>query len=205
MPILRQVNSPHASRSYNILRDLADQIQNPTLSRISHDVICCGSFQTAFGSGSAEKHHGYEGGLIVHTAEVTSYAAQMSKMFQGVDYDVLITAAIFHDFKKILEYQLEQTQIVKTQYRKLVRHVAGSHAEFMVALNCEEETVPPEKVLGVEHAILAHHGRFEWGSPVEPQTLEALILHQADVFSSLYGPERIQPYDAPVKPILTHH
>jgi len=30
------------------------------------------------------------------------------------------------------------------------------------------------------HAILAHHGALERGSPVAPQTLEALALHHAD-------------------------
>ena len=30
------------------------------------------------------------------------------------------------------------------------------------------------------HALLAHHGRLEYGSPVVPQTLEAMVLHSAD-------------------------
>ena len=30
------------------------------------------------------------------------------------------------------------------------------------------------------HAILAHHGALERGSPVAPMTLEALALHHAD-------------------------
>jgi 3'-5' exoribonuclease len=32
----------------------------------------------------------------------------------------------------------------------------------------------------LEHAILAHHGKREFGAPVLPQTLEALIVSFAD-------------------------
>jgi 3'-5' exoribonuclease len=34
------------------------------------------------------------------------------------------------------------------------------------------------------HALIAHHGRLEFGSPVVPATLEAALLHQADVTDS---------------------
>jgi hypothetical protein len=47
--------------------------------------------------------------------------------------------------------------------------------------------VPQRTVMSVEHAILAHHGWKEWGSPVEPQTVEVQILHFADMLSCQYG------------------
>lgn len=36
----------------------------------------------------------------------------------------------------------------------------------------------------VLHAILAHHGRKEWGSPVSPNTKLAWILHASDMISA---------------------
>lgn len=30
------------------------------------------------------------------------------------------------------------------------------------------------------HLLVSHHGIMEWGSPVEPLTIEACILHHAD-------------------------
>ena len=32
----------------------------------------------------------------------------------------------------------------------------------------------------LRHIVLAHHGRKEWGSPVEPMMPEALLVHHAD-------------------------
>ena len=30
------------------------------------------------------------------------------------------------------------------------------------------------------HIILSHHGKGEWGSPIEPKFLEAIAFHQID-------------------------
>ena len=42
------------------------------------------------------------------------------------------------------------------------------------------EGFPTELLLHLEHAILAHHGKREFGSPVVPQTIEALIVSYID-------------------------
>ncbi len=34
------------------------------------------------------------------------------------------------------------------------------------------------------HLIVSHHGTLEWGSPVPPRTLEAVLLHQVDLLDS---------------------
>jgi len=39
---------------------------------------------------------------------------------------------------------------------------------------------PAGKLLLVQHLILSHHGRREYGSPVLPATPEALALHHLD-------------------------
>jgi 3'-5' exoribonuclease len=39
---------------------------------------------------------------------------------------------------------------------------------------------PQDKRDHILHLILSHHGRREWGVPVEPKTKEAELLHNAD-------------------------
>jgi 3'-5' exoribonuclease len=53
--------------------------------------------------------------------------------------------------------------------RDLVREVARSIDGF-----------PEETLLLLEHAILAHHGKREFGAPVLPQTLEAILVSFVD-------------------------
>lgn len=143
------------------------------------------AFQTQVGS--CDHHHTYRGGLMVHTYEVASYALEMAKAFgEAVCREVLLTAAVWHDYMKIREYEVDEAgKIGKTPYRKLVRHVAGSHAEFLLAV--AGKGLDPHIQMRIEHALLAHHGRQEWGSPVEPQTLESHLLHSADMISVRFG------------------
>lgn len=44
---------------------------------------------------------------------------------------------------------------------------------------------PPENlVTQLKHLVLSHHGHREYGSPVEPRTPEALLLHEIDMIDS---------------------
>jgi 3'-5' exoribonuclease len=111
----------------------------------------------------------------------------MARAHQIVDEGVLIVASIFHDFMKTRDYErIPGTPLFRAApYQKSICHVSGSHAYwFYVSMNSKR---PKEFVDAVSHCILAHHGRPEWGSPVEPQTVEAAILHYADMLSARYG------------------
>ena len=144
-------------------------------------------FQNGWGSspGTDHSHHAYPGGLVVHTAEVLNYAL-MADAAANAKWPELILATIYHDCAKIREY----TNIgAKTTYRSIIRHVAGSYAEWVYQAEIRRK-IDQAFVDAVGHCILAHHGRYEWGSPVEPQTPEALLLHQADMWSAKYGPGR---------------
>jgi 3'-5' exoribonuclease len=138
----------------------------------------------AAGYGSHDKHHAYAGGLLIHTGEVVDYCMSLANDLQ-LDKKVLLTAAIWHDYAKIYDYDHDGN---KTEYRSKIRHVAGSYAAWMEHAN--KEKIDGKFFDAVGHCILAHHGRHEWGSPVEPQTEEALILHQADMWSASWGPGR---------------
>lgn len=161
---------------------------------------------------SIDKHHTYVGGLCLHTAEVIEIALAMASASSvAASKQVLIVAAVFHDYAKIFDYEISdqekykkihshfcKTNVLmgetagmvwkKSAHRYLVRHPVASYAEWMrlsFTYNIDETTK-----LGISHAILAHHGRKEWNSPIEPQTIEAQILHQADMLSSKYGKYR---------------
>lgn len=182
---------------------LATVVDNSILQEVCFQVVTEPNFQRQVGS--CDHHHTYRGGLMVHTYEVVTYALEMAKAFgEAVNRDVLLTAAIWHDYMKIREYEVTDTvtwgsdkthptlairteglEIRKTPYRKLVRHVAGSHAEFLLAV--AGKGLDPDIQMRIEHALLAHHGRQEWGSPVEPQTLESHLLHSADMISVRFG------------------
>jgi 3'-5' exoribonuclease len=51
----------------------------------------------------------------------------------------------------------------------------------------EDPDFPPEAALRLRHIIVAHHGMREKGSPVVPQTREAVIVHYCDDMTARIG------------------
>lgn len=140
-------------------------------------------------------HHNYEYGLLLHVAEVYQYAVMIdvgttlsnsrsSEIRRSSDYGTLLLLALFHDLAKVKEYQTVNGEIVVTPYYSNIGHIVGSLQmlqEFLLGVPVPED---------IAHALLAHHGRKEWGSPVEPQTQLAWTLHLADMMSSKAGPTK---------------
>lgn len=121
---------------------------------------------------------------MVHTYEVADYALGLAMGVPCVSTEVLAVSAIVHDFLKTREYGWDDKSnyVIKYPYRRDIRHVAGSYAWWIEAARAHD--INQEFTDRVGHCILSHHGRQEWGSPIEPRTFEALILHTADLMSA---------------------
>jgi 23S rRNA maturation-related 3'-5' exoribonuclease YhaM len=174
------------------LRDSADKIANPKLRKISHSILVNKQFIKC--PAARHQHQAYDGGLVVHTAEVLEAAMLVAQArFIDVNTDVIITATIFHDYGKIWDYvpakqvvsaQEKQERYDYTLHQKLIRHLPRSYAVFMEMADREGDDIPEEIKTQIGHCILSHHGRNEWGSPVEPMTPEAHAIHFADMMSA---------------------
>ncbi len=150
---------------------------------------------------AAKNHHAYRGGLAAHTLEVVAFALHIAEAYPcgAVDVDVLITAAVWHDHGKQFEYEPNADPDPEAPaftwsggfYARGLTHIPGGAIDFAVA--AEAAGVPADLRMQVCHAILAHHGIREWGSPVSPMTIEAHILHMADNLSAKFGPFRDFP------------
>jgi 3'-5' exoribonuclease len=158
--------------------------------RVTADVFLFGPYQqlclTAIeeydqGFGGLKHHHNYVGGLAVHVADVVRRCLELGGIYQGfVDREILLTAAYWYDHEKLSECVWKEGERFEvTAYAKLTGHVVGSTYALIQAAPAK---LP--KLDQIIHCMLAHHGRREWGSPVEPATNEAWILHSAVMLSS---------------------
>ena len=124
-------------------------------------------------------HHAYIGGLLEHTVSLLRYAVAFATASPvGLDLDLLIAGTVLHDIGKIYELSV-QAIIDYTDRGKLLGHlIIGS---IMVEDAARElEGFPEEKKILLQHMILSHHGKYEYGSPVLPAIPEAFALHHID-------------------------
>ena len=137
-------------------------------------------FIKAFRNSSAAKsvHHAFIGGLLEHTLSVTKLCNYFAGSYPALNRDLLITAAVCHDIGKIKEISLFPTNDYTDEGQFLGHIVMGSEMVsdkirlidgFPVLLKQE-----------LQHCILSHHGKFEYGSPKMPAIIEAMALHLAD-------------------------
>jgi len=124
-------------------------------------------------------HHALLGGLLKHTAEVATIARAISRV-AGADGDLVLAGVLLHDIGKLEAYRWD-THFDTTEAGALIGHVClGS---MMLDRTLAAATTPPctegERLI-LQHLILSHHGKHEYGSPVLPMTLEAEVLHFAD-------------------------
>lgn len=127
-------------------------------------------------------HHAYLGGLLEHLTEVLALAEAVLALYPEINADLLRAGVLLHDVGKLREYTWTR-DIDYTDEGRLIGHIVLSDEMVAEAISHFPD-FPAELALRVRHLLVSHHGRYEWGSPRRPKTLEALALHHIENLSA---------------------
>ena len=142
---------------------------------------------SAFQSLPAAKsvHHAFLSGLLMHTLNMLRAANFLAGLYSEViSRDLLLAGTLLHDFGKEKEFLCSELGLV-TDYSvpgKLLGHLYMGAVE--VAELANELKMPEEKSMLLQHMILSHHGKPEYGATVEPQCAESELLSIIDLMDS---------------------
>ncbi len=158
-----------------LLADVAD----PHLARLLGAFFDEPDMRKAFVQAPAAKryHHACYGGLLEHTLAVARIVLTATDLYEDLDPDLAVTVALLHDIGKVRSY--DPITFALTEEGVLFNHLPLGAMMVSEAIGALPE-FPADLRLRVIHAILAHHGEPEKGSPVRPKTVEAMVLHYAD-------------------------
>jgi len=162
------------------LDTFVDGFTNPHLQALVRRFLDDPDLGPAFRSAPAAKmlHHAWIGGLLEHVVFLLRLAERIAPQYPEVDRDLLMAGAILHDFGKVRELAW------KTSFSYTAEGQLLGHITIVIGMLRDKIRLLPEfpdrlRIL-VEHLILSHHGRFEFGSPKLPMTAEAIVFSAID-------------------------
>lgn len=165
---------------YNFIIECASMIEDPyktiLLTKLDNK-------KEEFISAPAAKryHDNFKAGLLEHTYKMLNAYVSVANMYRNVNKTIMTFIIIQHDFEKINGYTLLPS-IEWTDQEELVGH------QVMGAINVYNElkahNVDDRSTMAILNALLAHHGKAEWGAAKPPMTIEARLLSHLDFMIS---------------------
>jgi 3'-5' exoribonuclease len=131
-------------------------------------------------------HHNYVGGNLEHIIGVIRLCTNICEMYKGINKDLVIVGAILHDIGKLQEYEAKAA-IEKTNEGNFIGHIVLGDRwvrEKISELREKGKDFSKDLEDRLCHIILSHHGKYEFGSPRMPKTIEAAVVHAADLMDS---------------------
>jgi 3'-5' exoribonuclease len=169
---------------YDELYETAAKFADEDLRRIVQYLLRENREQLLIYPAGVKLHHATRGGLLHHTRAVLHLAQRVAELYPNLHKDLLFAGAILHDIGKLRELDADTLGIAGayTNEGQLLGHINVGMA--MIAAAAEITMIAPKTAMLLEHMILSHHGKPEFGSPKLPMIPEAEVLSVCDLLDS---------------------
>lgn len=175
---------------FSRIEKVIDEMENPWLRQLLEVIFGDEVVKRKFlDCPSAVKyHHAYPHGNLEHTVGMLMafknyYLDFYDKDGTKFDVDLVNAGIVLQDIGKIYEYDINNGIPIYVKKYALIGHlVLGS--ELVAKKISAIPDFPEDLELKIKHIILSHHGKKEWGSPVEPGFPEAHVVHSLDLMDS---------------------
>ncbi len=179
---------PHSEEDPAVLLakviERARQVSNPPLRALLLAILEDPSIADRYRQAPAATsfHHAYLGGLVEHVHSLLALGDRVVDHYPSLDRDLIVAGLILHDLGKVDELTYHRGLRYTTR-GKLLGHIALG-VEIVRDKARAIPDFPLELWDRLEHIILSHHGKLEFGSPKEPAFPEALVVHYLDDLDS---------------------
>lgn len=125
-------------------------------------------------------HHAFPAGLLYHTLSIVRLAQRVCEVYPALDRDLLLAGAIVHDLAKIDEFEINEIGLVSkySEDGELVGHLVRGAINIEQAAQKLGTSQKTARLL--EHMVISHHGKPEYGAAKMPAFIEAEVLAQLD-------------------------
>src|SRR5215467_11454548 len=160
-------------------------MQDPHLKALLRAFMADPKIEHAYKTAPAAKslHHAVIGGLLDHVVSLFWLCDLACRNYPAmIDRDLLLTGAFLHDIGKLHELTFARSFTYTTRGQLLGHMII--ELEMLQQKIAQVPGFPGEYKTLIEHLIISHHGKYEFGSPKLPMFPEALMLHYLDDLDS---------------------
>jgi len=166
------------------LQTILETVSNPPLKAIIRSYLDDEQLMADFKQAPAAMslHHAYLGGLLEHTLNLLRLADAICPLYPQLNRQIVIVGLFIHDMGKCAELTWQQG-FGYTDEGQLVGHIArGAMWLERKAQDCSAmgHTIPQSLLMVLQHIILSHHGKAEYGALKLPATPEAIAVALLD-------------------------
>jgi 3'-5' exoribonuclease len=180
-----RISNSGITRMRDELEGILLGMSHPSLRSLAETFLADDTLMDQFVRAPAaiKNHHAYMGGLLEHVLSLMKLADSVARHYLQLNRDLLLFGVFLHDIGKVEELEYDR-DLAYTDSGQLIGHVIlgveildrklQHHAQLTGG------SFPEELAIQLKHLILSHHGKYEYGSPKLPMTLEAVTLHYLD-------------------------
>lgn len=166
----------------DIINSYIDKMDNQIIKTLTKKVLEKYHEQYYNYPAAVNIHHNYYSGLAYHVYSMLKLSDTYLELYPYLNKNLVYAGIILHDIGKLIELSGPKgTEYTKVG--KLLGHITiASNEIYHIA--CSLNYQDTEEITNLIHIIIAHHGQLEYGSPKEPATPEALLIHFLDFSDS---------------------
>ena len=175
------------------LAEYVSGFRDPHLKALVQAFMSDPQIEQAYKNAPAAKtlHHAFIGGLLDHVLSLFQLCDLACRNYpEMINRDLLLTGAFLHDIGKIHELTFARSFAYTTRGQLLGHMII--ELEMLHDKVAQVPGFPDEYKTLIEHLIISHHGKYEFGSPKMPMFPEALMLHYLDDLDSKMESMRTQ-------------
>lgn len=185
---------------------LVDSMESPLIKYVTSELLMDNLEAFKVAPAAKTVHNAWKGGLIEHVESLCFMAVSLVDHYKRryqveINRDLVLFGCMIHDLAKVVEYDYTSQAYNLSGEGVLTNHlVLGPAWVYHKAMSFTGEK-DNELISHMMHVLAAHHGKIDWGSPVVPSSMEAILVHHLDNIDAkmMHAIELISGDDGPIK------
>lgn len=174
-----------AGEMFSELTELLQDIEHPGMKALVDEYLQDEFLMDQFRTAPAAKsmHHAYLGGLLEHTLNLVTLASKVCPMYPRVNKDIVMVGLFLHDLGKTRELVYDKG-FAYSDRGELIGHIVEGaimlHDKAQQMMLDTGTRMPSGALTVLQHIIISHHERPEYGACKTPSSPEAVLVSLID-------------------------